>query len=170
MKTISAISDQELVGALRRLNISFLLGTHSENSEPVDPLSLITGLAQSNDARLRLALIPLFLKHPEFSKFVPEAAARLHDSARLTLLCYYTAAFCILGEINPNDKQLPDYFSGELNLPLGNGGYEKLRLLAKRHRELSGMAVNWLGTYLHAARFWCSGSTRIQKINQISPV
>jgi hypothetical protein len=31
------------------------------------------------------------------------------------------------------------------------------RGLAKRHEELSGARVNWLGTYQHAAQVWLKG-------------
>jgi hypothetical protein len=34
---------------------------------------------------------------------------------------------------------------------------ENLRALAKRHKELSGRRVNWLGTYQHAEQVWQKG-------------
>ena len=34
---------------------------------------------------------------------------------------------------------------------------ENLWALAKRHKELSGRRVNWLGTYQHAKRVWQKG-------------
>jgi len=170
MKTASEITGQELVNALERLNIRFILGAQSdEKTRSVDPVSLIAALAQSDDARLRLALIPLFLEHPEFSKYAPEVADQLDASARLTLQCYYTAAFCLLEENNPNGKHLPDYFSKELNLSFSGTCQENLHLLAKRHRELSGMAVNWLGTYLHAAKFRRTHSTPNRNISRCIP-
>lgn len=154
MKSVSKISDQVLVNHLERLNIRFILGTHNDQkTRSVDPVTLIASLAKSGDARLRLALIPLFLEHPELSKYVREAAERLDASARLTLQFYYTAAFCLLKENNPSEEHLPDHFSKELHLSFSGNCQENLRLLAERHRQLSGLAVNWLGTYLHAAQF-----------------
>ena len=56
---------------------------------------LIAELAKSNEARLRLALIPLFLKHPEFAAHVRKTATSLNKTARTTLQCYYSAAVCL---------------------------------------------------------------------------
>lgn len=78
MKSVSEILDQVLVNNLERLNIRFILGTHNDQkARSVDPVTLIASLAKSGDARLRLALIPLFLEHPELSKYVREATALL---------------------------------------------------------------------------------------------
>ncbi|GAB4403824.1 MAG: hypothetical protein OHK003_31710 [Anaerolineales bacterium] len=52
---------------------------------------------------------------------------------------------------------LPDHFSKDLNLTPVNEPEENLRLLAKRHRELSGSFTNWFGTYMHAAQVWLMG-------------
>jgi hypothetical protein len=41
---------------------------------------------------LRLALIPLFLQHPEFSAYARQAVQLLPPPAIITLQCYYTAA------------------------------------------------------------------------------
>ena len=56
-----------------------------------------------------------------------------------------------------HNGSLPDYFSTELNLHISADPEENLRELAKLHRALSGMKVNWLGTYKHAARIWQKG-------------
>jgi hypothetical protein len=52
---------------------------------------------------------------------------------------------------------LPAYFSRELGLQPVDDPDKNLRALAKRHKELSGTWVNWLGTYLHAATVWQKG-------------
>ena len=49
------------------------------------PTRLITKLAQSREAPLRLSLIPLFLEHPEYASRVRNIAKKLDWSARLTL-------------------------------------------------------------------------------------
>jgi hypothetical protein len=54
-------------------------------------------------------------------------------------------------------KTLPDYFSQELNLHPVDDPEENLKALAKRHKELRGTRVNWLGTYRHAAQVWQKG-------------
>jgi hypothetical protein len=62
-----------------------------------------------------------------------------------------------LGKKYQQHGSLPDYFSQELGLHPGDDPEENLRALAKRHKELSGSLVNWLGTYLHAATVWQKG-------------
>jgi hypothetical protein len=76
---------------------------------------LIAALAESDESRLSLSLIPLFLEHPEFALHVRTAAKILDPAARLTLQCYYTAAVW-LGDKYQQLGSLPDYFSQELSL------------------------------------------------------
>ena len=120
----------------------------------MQPARLIIALSESKEARLRLSLIPLFLEHPEFSRYVRVAAKNLSRAARLTLQCYYTAAVWFERQYQPQKQLLPDHFSEELHLSNSDNPEENLRLLAKRHQELSGSHVNWLGTYRHAAQKW----------------
>jgi len=54
-------------------------------------------------------------------------------------------------------KTLPAYFLQELNLHSVDDPEENLKALAKRHKELSGTRVNWLGTYLHTVQVWQNG-------------
>ena len=117
---------------------------------------LIAALAQSDESRLRLSLIPLFLEHPEFAARVRTVAKKLNPSAQLTLQCYYSAAVW-LAQKYQQGTALPDYFSKELNLKPSDDPEENLRNLAKRHGELSGTRVNWFGTYQHAAQIWQKG-------------
>ncbi len=156
-RTATATGDQ-LTNALHVLGVNFVLGKRNKNeSLHKQPARLIAALAKSDDARLRLSLIPLFLEHPEFSKFARAASKRLAPAARLTLQCYYSAAVW-LGQIHqPRNKTLPDYFWKELNLTPADDPEKNLRALAKRHGELSGARVNWLGTYRHAAQVWLKG-------------
>ena len=131
------------------------MGGHlEENSLGKQPARLLAALAESKEARLRLALIPLFLEHPEFAAHVRTVAKKLDTAARLTLQCYYTAAVWLGKQYQPHKKLLPDYFSKELNLSPTDNPAKNLRSLAKRHQELSGTQVNWLGTYRHAAQRW----------------
>jgi hypothetical protein len=57
------------VNALHALGVRFLMGGSkgSDNSLYRQPARLISKLAQSDEARLRLSLIPLFLEHPEYA-------------------------------------------------------------------------------------------------------
>ncbi len=158
MNTATAITGEQLANALNTLGVRFIMGGQSKDETLYKrPARLLAALAQSDEARLRLALIPLFLEHPEFAAHVQAAADRLEPAARLTLQCYYTAAFCLGQTISLHIKSLPDHFSRELNLVFNDDPEENLRALAKRHRELSGAQVNWLGTYHHAAQTWRKG-------------
>ena len=151
------ITGTQLTNALRALDVNFIMGGQS-TSETLhkQPARLIPALAESDESRLRLSLIPLFLEHNKFALHVRTAAKKLDPAARLTLQCYYTAAVW-LGKKYQQHGSLPDYFSRELGLHPGDDAEENLRTLAKRHKELSGTWVNWLGTYLHAATVWQKG-------------
>jgi hypothetical protein len=154
---MNQITGSQLVNALRALDVNFIMGEQSSNDALHNqPVRLIAALAESEEARLRLSLIPLFLDHPEFSEHVRAVAQKLNSSARLTLQCYYSAAVW-LGQKYLRCQLLPDFFSKELNLYLTDDPEENLHTLAKRHVELSGMQVNWLGTYEHAAQVWQKG-------------
>ena len=155
MSRTAAITGDQLSNTLRSLGVNFLLGGQGSDA-PLrkQPARLLAALAASDEARLRLSLIPLFLEHPEFAAHVRPVAAQIGSSARLTLQCYYSAAVWIGQKYHTS---LPKYFSSELTLQTTGDPEENLRALAKRHAELSGMQVNWLGTYQHAAQVWVKG-------------
>lgn len=160
--TTSATGDQ-LTHALHVLGVKFVLGRQSTGESLYkQPAYLIAALAESHEARLRLALIPLFLEHPEFAIHAKTAARDIAPSARLTLQCYYSAAVWLEKKHLPHRKSLPDLFSKELGLAPTADPEENLYALAKRHQELSGAQVNWLGTYQHAAQVWLKG-LKLQK-------
>ena len=157
MVRTTSITGNELTNALRALGVNFILGGQSKDSVlHRQPARLIAALAQSEESRLRLSLIPLFLEHPEFSIHVQDIAQKLDAPARLTLQCYYSAAVWLAQKYQLQIR-LPDHFSEELQLHPTGDPDENLRALAKRHRELSGAGVNWLGTYQHAAQVWQKG-------------
>ena len=119
------------------------------------PVRLITALAQSSEARLRLLLIPLFLEYPAYAAYVRPIARKLDPAACLTLQCYYTAAVCLVKKYRPNGgASLPDHFSADLGLELLHDPDENLCMLAKRHKQFSGSFVNWLVTYQHIEHVW----------------
>ena len=157
MSLPSAITGDQLANALCVLNVKFLFGDNTNDASlHKQPARLIAALAESDEARLRLALIALFLQHPEFSKHVREAAKKLHTPARTTLQCYYSAAV-FLAQIYQGSTSLPDYFSSDIQLKTTDDPRGNLGALADRHRQLGGEAVNWLGTYQHAAQIWMRG-------------
>ncbi len=115
------------------------------------------GLAQSSEARIRSALIPLLLRHPELHGYARLAAANL-PPARHTLGLYYTAAALLqekyrerLVSLFGAQPRLPDLFSHELDLVLSDNVEESLARLAGRHAQLTRLELNWIATYKHAA-------------------
>lgn len=158
MSHISTKTGDQLASALHALGVNFIMGGNGmDNSLYKQPARLIAELAQSEEARLRLSLIPLFLEHPEYASRVHTAAKKLDPSARLTLQCYYSAAVWLAKKYESKRVSLPDLFSKELNLTPVDDPSENLRALAKRHKELSRSFVNWLATYQHAEQVWRKG-------------
>jgi hypothetical protein len=164
MKQTTAITGDQLANALHALGVNFIRGgKDADESLHNYPSRLIAALAQSNEARLRLSLIPLFLEHPEYASRVRGVAKRLDLSAQLTLECYYSAAVWLARKYQLN-IHLPELFSTDLKLTTVDDPTENLRVLAKRHAELSGSYVNWLATYQHAEQIWYKGFQRQNKV------
>jgi hypothetical protein len=162
MNNISVITSEQLADALAVLGVKFLFVSEGKSNElHIQPKILIQALAESNEARLRLSLIKLFLEHPEFSIYVPPVAQNLNPTRHLTLMCYYSAAVYLQkilwthrNKKYANKAALPEIFSRELDLPDEKDPEIVLRFLAERHRVLSGDKINWLGTYYHAVHNW----------------
>lgn len=47
---------------------------------------------------------------------------------------------------------LPDYYSEELNIEKDKAVTNQLMQLAERHKEITGLPLNWYGTYNFAAQ------------------
>lgn len=93
MRQTSTTTGDQLANALYVLGVNFIRGgKDTDVSLSSHPSRLIAALAQSNEARLRLSLIPLFLEHPEYASRVRAVAKKLDPTAQLTLQCYYSAA------------------------------------------------------------------------------
>jgi hypothetical protein len=165
MKTSFTATGEQLATALKALDVNFITGGNSgKQTPPMKPGQLLAALAQSSESRLRLSLIPLFLEHPEFAIYARTVAKALDPTARLLFQCYYTAAVWLqrqyrarLDVLIGKKPSLPDYFSRELDLDIGSDPELNLRSLAKRHQDLSGAPLNWLGTYQHAVQVWIKG-------------
>jgi hypothetical protein len=165
MRRISTNTGDQLAGALHALGVNFILGGEpADDSLHKHPARLIAALAQSNESRLRLALIPLFIEHPELASHVRGVIDRLDLPAQLTLQCYYSAAVWLqqeyrwrLNKLIGERPSLPDYFSRDLGVQVTTDPDKNLELLAQRHQALSGARVNWLGTYRHAMQVWLRG-------------
>jgi len=149
----------ELVNALHAHGLHlFPGGTNLEGVELMAPEALLAGLARQEDARLRMALIALFLYRPSIVEAIPEALKDLEPYAQMTLKLFYTAAVTLqplytekLKAFLPNQEALPDIFSQELGIPAESSPLERLAHLSHHHRKLTGVAANWTGTYRYAA-------------------
>ena len=123
MKHVSTSTGDQLTHALHMLGVNFILGGKDTNeSLHKQPARLISALAQSDEARLRLSLIPLFLEHPEYASHVCDVVKGLAPSARLTLRCYYSAAVWLqrkyrlesrLNPISKTKKESPRWSNGQ---------------------------------------------------------
>ncbi|MBK9926623.1 MAG: hypothetical protein IPP66_15210 [Anaerolineales bacterium] len=155
MNTEINITGEQLANALHTLGVKFIMDGQSQKDHlGKQPARLILALAESEEARLRLSLIPLFLEHPEFARYVRTATKKVKPAFQVTFQCYYTAAVWLRQQYQPHQDPMPDLFSKELHLSISSDPEENLRALAKRHQELSGAFINWLGTYHHAAQRW----------------
>lgn len=156
-KPIEAV---ELVDALDTLGVAFLRGG-SGTRRGFPPAVLLTALASNPEARLRMALIPLLLAHPEFAPAVRQAEQSLLAKDAVVLRCYYTAAVWLRAKYRSRleaacgpQPALPDLFGEALGVAPQTEPDDALRSLALRQRELTGITLNWLGTYEHAAQSW----------------
>lgn len=149
------ITPSELVGALDALDVPFLAGGAPTKLLPAE---LIQGLARAPEARLRAAIIPLVLRHPEYATDVRAADQALSDLARVTCECFYTAAVLLqrkyherLARVFGAQPRLPDWFSVVLGITFSSDVDASLRALGERHAAFTGLPINWCGTYQHAA-------------------
>lgn len=158
--SLVSFTNAALAAELDRLGIAWVVASVDDRPEPpLEPIELIVGLSSSDEARLRMALIPLFLARSEYADLAGETAATLSGQPRITLICYYTAAKLLqrkhvdrLEKLGLESPILRDWFSRELDLPDAGDPDTLLIHLAKRHAELSGRQLNWYGTYDQAAR------------------
>lgn len=107
---------------------------------------------------MRAALIPLLLRHPEFSRHAQTAVQSMPKRAQLSFTCFYSAASILqrkysehLNDLLPSLEPLPDLFLEELGVSDTIDSDQALQMLAERHRVLSGLTINRLGTYEHAS-------------------
>lgn len=155
----STVTNDQLVSELWARDVPFLLGEQLSPTPLLSPEKLIQFLSASDEARLRMALIPLLLRHPEFSPEAKSADEALSGrNSQLYLRFYYTAAVILqkkyqarLSRIFGNQKLLPDFFSHLLGVEINQDPPQSLLQLSRQHQILSSQAVNWLETYEHSA-------------------
>ena len=148
-----------LIAELQARGLHYLIGPLPVHSIPqLSVGELLAALAEQQDARLRSALIPLFLQQPHLAEALPLALQRLSPQDQLVLKVYYTAAV-ILQELYEQVLKkhiarwcpLPDPHSEELGVPREGSVSKQLYQLGAFHTQLTGRRVNWPGTYHHAA-------------------
>ncbi len=147
---------ETLVAALRRYGVEYLSPSDAKLDHMIDDETLIASLASHPEARLRQALIALFLLQPQLAPLVPRLQNTTRPSAAQELVAYYTAAMYLqhmwrtrLGHYLKAVQELPDYFSVELCLPQPQEEYGKagLHLLSDWHARLSSYHFNHLSSY-----------------------
>lgn len=149
----------DLVNILNSLDVPFLAGgTSGGQVFDIPASSLLARLAASPEARLRLALIPLLLRHPQFAAQASSTLKELPAAAASVFKCYFVAAALLqrkywgrLQALGMPSMLLPALFFAELAIPDVCHPDDGLKLLADRQAALSGRQINWLGTYEHAA-------------------
>lgn len=153
-------TNDQLVGLLDQWDVHFLAGGSPPiQAQAIHPSQLLAALATSDEARLRLAIIPFLLRHPEIVVELPVMREQLPEDAQLVLKCYYTAAHLLqqkyrsrLQALFGHAPLLPNLFGNELGLQPLQSIDEQLLALAQAQRTLSGRSLNWLGTYEHGAQ------------------
>ena len=163
MPTSPDLSADRLASELARLGLPFLRADVVPGEDIVPPADLLTGLAASSEARLRLAIIPLLLWRPDYAEAALTASRRLTERPRLVLHCYYTAAVLLqqrytirLRALGAPSTPLPDLFSRRLRLKPAANPDDGLVALAQKQTRLTGEPLNWLGTYDHGASTFLS--------------
>jgi hypothetical protein len=149
----------QLIKQLNRIGVHFLMGEgNPELGEVLSPAGLLAELTQQPDARLRLALIAVLLQHPEYSGDAGQVLGILDEPQRLIFMLYYSAAQILqnlyaqqLQAVMGKFIRLPDCYSETLKIAVNVPAKEQLRQLARRHQEITGLHLNWHGTYVHAA-------------------
>jgi hypothetical protein len=154
--TIS-ISRDALVEHLRKYGITFLAGGEEMGERTGLSIDdLIVSLTVCEDPRLRLALIPLFILHPETALNVTSLIGRLPEAAAIELQTFYTAAVYLqrlwwtrLHFYRRDMEMLPDLYSQALGLPPADERHGKVGLyaLADWHACRSIYPFNRLASY-----------------------
>lgn len=154
---MSLICDREtLVAALREQGVDYLTPFDAKLDFPIDEASLIASLASHPEARLRQALIALFLLQPQLAPLVPKLRHTLNSRAAQELVAYYMAAMYLQAMWRTRFRrylnsytELPDFFSTELVLPNANQLHGKAGLyaLADWHSRQSPFYFNHLSAY-----------------------
>ncbi|PKO12766.1 MAG: hypothetical protein CVU39_22630 [Chloroflexi bacterium HGW-Chloroflexi-10] len=134
--------------------------------------AVLADLVRQPSSRVRSATIALLLEHPEYAEQMPAALSKLRSKNRTTLKLYYTAAVLLQRIYQKELKQyqnnrfieLPNLYGKEL-LPLAApDSHEALIMLGRLHQELSGLQINWVGTYKNVLNHLLRRSVRLIQV------
>lgn len=150
----------QLMQEMDRIGVHFIVGgSYPGPMDPLSPKELLAGLVAHSDARIRLSLIAVLLQHPDYASEVHNALELLPKPQDLALQLYYTAAHFLqviyhrqLRHVSGQFQDLPDYFSKELHISTEGSATDQLKQLAQTHKKISGLPLDWHGTYRHAAQ------------------
>lgn len=155
------MKEERVVAELSLLGITYLSRLNNDYIEepPREGWTLLVDLVRQPSSRVRTAAIALLLEHPEFANQMPKAIGCLRSKNRITLKLFYTASVILqqiyakqfLKSQGLNFTWLPDLFSGEFGLSKNLPPEQALEELGIRHQELTGIVVNWTGTYENVA-------------------
>ncbi|MBL8090811.1 MAG: hypothetical protein JNJ43_10810 [Anaerolineales bacterium] len=159
---MKSITDDDLVSELWAWDVRFLMGESFTDTPILSPKIFLQLLAQSPEARIRLSLIPLLLRHPDFANEAEMVDNEILDpDAKLVFRFYYTASMLlqqmhkeILSRFLGNQMKIPDLFSKKLGINLPQNPHLAIINLSEHHKILSEQKINWLGTYQHATDVW----------------
>jgi len=145
--------EEEVVARLERLGVRYLSRlTSSSSRKDYPPAQLIADTVKQPSARVRNAVISLFLVKPEYSVYIRDALKYAKDQESIILKFFYTAAVFLQQKHQINFTTiLPDLFSQEIGVT-GESPEERLRSLGQKHRLASGKSINWQGTYENAGK------------------
>lgn len=127
---------ETLVAELRERGVSYLAPSDalSVDPPPTDE-ALLLALLDQPDSRLRMALVPLFIRRPALAAVVERLAGEIVPSLRLDMQTYYMAAVYLqrlwrsrLGFYLDVDLLLPDLYSQEMGLPPADERFGKVGL------------------------------------------
>lgn len=127
---------ETLVAKLREQGIQYLAPSDAKATEAVATNdALIAALLEQTDSRLKLAVIPLLIRHPELANSVTALVNQLDGQLATELRTLYTAAVYLqrlwktrLSFYLDSTPLLPDLFSQQLGLPSPAERYGKIGL------------------------------------------
>ena len=136
-------SRDTLVAALRERGVTYLAPSDAQATEKIPPdAALVMAILEQEDSRLKLALVNIFLRHPELEQTVARLVEQTDTQLKLELQTFYMAAVYLqrlwrsrltfyLGQCT----LLPDRYSTQLGLPSADERFGKVGLYT--------LAENW---------------------------